>query len=98
MDGILIDGQFKPGRSCNSSYGTQSPIRLREMMPGRSIEPHYDEGKHLYWRALTVAGKTRAKRLGLQNLPYPKPDNATCPLDAPHPSGESAVQPREVAP
>lgn len=80
MDGVFINGVFKPGRSCNSAFGTRSPNRLREQMPDAEIEPHYDEGKHLYWKPLTVAGKTRAKRLGLQSLPYPKP-NADRPSD-----------------
>lgn len=29
MDGILVDGVFKPGRSCNSMWGTQSPQKLK---------------------------------------------------------------------
>ena len=80
MDGVLIDGVFKPGRSCNSAWGTRSPTKLSEMFPGKQIEPHFDEGKHLYWKPLRVAGKTKAKRLGLQSLPYPKP-NAARPAD-----------------
>lgn len=98
MDGVLVDGVFIPGRSCNSTWGTRSPDKLRDLLPTRHIEPHYDEGKHLYWKPLNVAGKTRAKRLGLRSEPYPKPNNATCPVDAPLPSGVSAAQPREVAP
>lgn len=97
MDGILVDGVFKPGRSCNSMWGTRSPHRLRELLPSRSIEPHYDEGKHLYWKPLMVAGRTMAKRLGLKDAAYPKP-NATGPMDEPVPTGASAVQPRAVAP
>ena len=38
-----------------------------------TVEVHFDAGKYLYWRALNVAGKTSAKRLGLKSLPYPKP-------------------------
>ena len=98
MDGVVIDGQFWPGRSCNSRWGTRSTDKLREIMPTRAIEPHYDDGKHLYWRALSVAGKTRAKRLGLQVRHYPKPDNAACPSDAPVPAGASGEHPPEAAP
>lgn len=98
MDGVLIDGVFKPGRSCNSTWGTRSPEKLALMLPGRVILPHYDEGKHLYWRALTVAGKTRARRLDLQSLAYPKPDNAARPLDEPVPTGASQAQPLGAAP
>ena len=98
MDGVLIDGVFKPGRSCNSTWGTRSPSKLAELMPSRTIEPHFDDGKHLYWKALCVAGKTRAKRLGLKSVPYPKP-NAARPVDerGNHPCA-SAVQPRGAAP
>jgi len=98
MDGLIVNGQFKSGRSCNHAWGTRSPERLRAVLPSADIEPHYDEGKHLYWRALTVAGKTRAKRLGLDSLPYPKPDNAACPSDAPAPAGVSQEHPLEAAP
>lgn len=97
MDGVLIDGVFKPGRSCNSTWGTRSPDKLRELLPSRSIEPHYDEGKHLYWKPLTIAGRTMAKRLELRPNSYPKP-NATRPLDEPVPTGARTVQPRRVAP
>jgi hypothetical protein len=97
MDGVLIDGIFKPGRSCNSSYGTRSPTKLKELLPSHSIEPHFDEGKHLYWKPLMIAGRTRAKRLGLKSVEYPKP-NATRPLDEAVPTVARAVQPRRVAP
>jgi len=80
MDGLFVNGTFTPGRTCNHMFGTQSPAKLLVERPELQIDPHFDEGKHLYWKPLTVAGKTRAKRLGLQNLPYPKP-NAGRPSD-----------------
>lgn len=46
-----------------------------KIKPDSTIEAHFDDGKYLYWRALTVAGKTSAKRLGLKSLPYPKPNS-----------------------
>lgn len=73
MDGVLINGTFYPGRTCNSLWGTRSPTRLLARWPDKQIEPHFDEGKHLYWRALTKEGKRKAERLGLKVLPYPKP-------------------------
>jgi hypothetical protein len=76
MDGVFIDGTFVPGRSCNARYGTQSPRQLAERLAGHTVEPHYDEGKHLYWRALNREGKRKAERLGLKSLAYPKPDVA----------------------
>lgn len=80
MDGLMIDGVFKPGRLCNSLWGTRSPRLLQQRFPEKEIIPHYDDGKHLYWKALTVGGKTKAKRMGLKANPYPKP-NAAGPLD-----------------
>ncbi len=97
MDGLVIDGHFKPGRSCNAEWGTRSPDRLREILPGRSIEPHYDEGKHLYWKPLMIAGRTKARRLGLRSVAYPKP-NAVGPTDAPVPTGASQEHPLATAP
>ena len=37
------------------------------------IQPHYDAGKYLYWRALTKEGERMAKRLKLERNEYPKP-------------------------
>lgn len=97
MDGLIIDGTFKPGRSCNSTFGTRSPGRLRERLQGAEIEPHYDEGKFLYWHPLAVSGRSKARRLGLESLPYPKPD-AAGPPDERLPSRVSLVQPEAAAP
>ncbi len=72
MDGVLIDGVFHPGRSCNSKWGTRSPKKLSEKL-GMEVRPHYDSGKHLYWRALNRLGQKEAVVLGLRRLDYPKP-------------------------
>lgn len=72
-DGVLMDGIFIPGRSCNSQWGTRSPEKLRLILPSHTIEPHFDEGKHLYWRAMSKSGKKKASRLGLKSVAYPKP-------------------------
>jgi hypothetical protein len=74
MDGLIVDGQFIPGRSCNSRWGTRSPSKLREKFPGSVIEPHFDAGKHIYWKHLNRKGKEKAERLGLFVNPYPKPN------------------------
>lgn len=97
MDGLVINGVFKPGRSCNSTFGTRSPEKLQAQLPDAEIEAHWDEGKHLYWKPLCVSGKTKARRLGLQSIPYPKP-NAVGPLDERLPSRASPVQPQATAP
>ncbi len=73
MDGLIINGRFVPGRSCNSIYGTRSPSKMATVLPEALIEPHYDLGKHLYWRALNEGGSEKAKRLELQTKEYPKP-------------------------
>ncbi len=73
-DGLMIAGRFFPGRTCVSLYGTRSVSKLRKLKPRWIIEPHYDKGKHLYWRALVKTGEAKAARLGLAKLPYPKPD------------------------
>jgi hypothetical protein len=97
MDGLIVNGTFIPGRSCNSRWGTSSPSRLQEKLPAAKIEPHFDDGKHLYWTTPTIAGRSKAKRLGLQSNPYPKP-SAVCPLDECVPTHVSDVRPVETAP
>lgn len=74
MDGVKIDGVFYSGRTCNHMFGTQSPKKMSDILPTRTVEPSIDAGKHLYWRALTREGKRRAAALGLESNPYPKPD------------------------
>lgn len=71
-DGVIISGKFFPGRSCNATWGTRSPTKLAEIL-GVEVLPHFDEGKHLYWRSLERSGELKAHRLGLKKLAYPKP-------------------------
>jgi hypothetical protein len=97
IDGVVVNGKFIPGRSCNARWGTRSPDKLREILNGRSVEPHYDEGKHLYWLALHNSGARKAAKLGLQSIPYPKP-NAVCSMDDGVPTPLSEAQPLETAP
>lgn len=74
-DGFLINGTFVHRRSCNAKYGTSSTKKLPDLLVlrGISCEPHFDGGKHLYWKALTKKGEQQAVRLGFKNNPYPKP-------------------------
>jgi len=72
MDGLIIDGTFVPGRTCNARYGTRSPSKLKDQRPDLDIEPHYDEGKYLYWKALNRNGKKKASRLMLESNEYVK--------------------------
>ena len=76
MDGLIVDGEFVPGRTANHRWGTQSPSKLK-VERGIEAEPHFDEGKYLYWRALSKSGERKAERLGLKAMPYPKPDVAS---------------------
>ena len=72
-DGMVIDGAFHPGRTCNSLFGTRSLDKLRQMFQHKTIEPHYDEGKHYYWLALGKRGEAKAARLGLTHNHSPPP-------------------------
>ena len=71
MDGVIVKGAFVPGRSANSKWGTRSPTKLAER--GIHAEPHYDEGKFLYWFPVNRQGRKKAIRLNLKSVDYPKP-------------------------
>jgi hypothetical protein len=73
-DGVMVNGVFVPDRSLNSKYGTNAVPKLRRIIRHADLRPHFDDGKHFYWRALSRDGERKAKRLGLQSLPYPRPD------------------------
>lgn len=75
LDGFIINGIFVAARTCNHRYNT-SGIKLIDILKEKGIEcsPHYDTGKYLYWKALDKDGNQKAKRLGLCNQPYPKPN------------------------
>jgi hypothetical protein len=72
-DGIIINGDFIPGRSCNAKFGTRSADQLQALHPDWVIEKHWDLGKYLYWIPLTKRGERTAFTLGLEKRPYPKP-------------------------
>jgi len=67
-DGLIVDGVFVPGRSCNAIYGSRSADIVRELKPSSTIEKHFDKGKHLYWYALNKKGKEKAIRLNLSDM------------------------------
>ena len=74
-DGFIINGEFVPRRTCNHRWGTSSRTRLLDILIplGYSCEPHFDNGKHLYWKSLDNNGKRKAERLNLKSNQYPKP-------------------------
>jgi len=74
--GLSINGSIIHCRNCNHIYGTSSATELKKMYPEWEIEPNYDVGKYLYWKPLNRKGKAKAKRLGLMNIPYPKPNKS----------------------
>jgi hypothetical protein len=76
-DGLMVNGEFIPGRSCNARWGTRSMEKLGAEHPDWTIEIHWDLGKHLYWIPLTKDGKRVAAELGLEKNPYPKPNPAS---------------------
>ena len=69
-DAVIHNGVLVPCRTANHKWGSNSPKRLAER--GIIVEPHYDDGKHLYWLALTPTGATWAQTLGLAKQSYPK--------------------------
>lgn len=75
-DGFLIEGQFVPRRTCNHRWGTSSRTKLVEILESQGIScvPHFDKGKHLYWKALDKNGEMKAERLNLSKSLYPKPN------------------------
>ena len=75
-EGIMVNGKFIPDRTCNHLWGTRSPEKLRKRL-NVEVSRQFDEGKHLYWRALSRSGKKKAGRLGLGDLPYPKDSRAS---------------------
>ncbi len=77
VDGLFINDTFYPGRSSHHKWGTRSVTKLLEIMPDAEITENWDEGKYLYWKPLNKRGKAKAKRLELQEMPYPKPENSS---------------------
>lgn len=76
IDGYQIGRRFVPRRTCYHLYGTSSYSKLVDIFRYKFVEvvPHYDPGKHFYWKALTEPGTQKAARLGLEYLAYPKPE------------------------
>lgn len=73
LDGFNVDGVFVPARTCVAKWGTSSEVDLPKRLPNKAVEPHFDLGKHCYWKALTKEGMRKAVRCGLSSRPYPKP-------------------------
>lgn len=90
-EGVLLDGKhFIPMRTIISHK------QAKEKFKGREVTVKKDEGKHCYWKALSRSGVKKAKLLGLERLPYPRPDEPTPPPpDIPQQHTPSKFCPRE---
>ncbi len=72
--GLYVGDRYLPCRTAFDVYGSELPDKIRQIVPdGTRIEEVIDDGKYLYWRALSKNGRARAKRLGLASNAYPKP-------------------------
>jgi hypothetical protein len=77
LNGFIIDGEFVHRRSLYSKYGTSSSKLKDKLEKKHEVKLLYDEGKHLYWKAINKKGKLKANKLNLQCNPYPKPGTNT---------------------
>lgn len=90
------DGSFVHRRTAYDRFGTHSIPIIAKIKP--HWVPVYGEPKHLYIFPLRQKWSTISRRYGWEAKPYPKPNYAARPLDAPDPSGESKAQPLGAAP
>jgi len=65
-EGVIVGGEFVPGRSAVGRWGTRSVSRLADI--GVTAEDKMDDGKHLYWLAVTPKGRQQAAALELEAL------------------------------
>lgn len=73
LDGFHINEEFVAARTCNHRWGTSGEDSLKRLLKGKLVVPHYDEGKHCYWKPLNKLGLEAALAIGLRSLNYPKP-------------------------
>ena len=97
-DSAFMDsmGNYIHGKTVFNRYGTRSSEKILKLNPTWSVVR--DSDKYLYVRPLRQKKKSLLKKFGWQELPYPKPDYASRPLDEPLPCGVSQVQPLGDAP
>ena len=61
-------------RTISSALGTRSMGVIREHFSDFEVDDVTEKGKYLYWKPLNRKGTQKARRLGLERLPYPKVD------------------------
>lgn len=67
-EGVMLDGEhFIPNRTAYSLKEVQKKYK------GREVTVKKTEGKYCYWKALSRGGAAKAKRIGLESHPYPRP-------------------------
>lgn len=78
IEGVILGGEYIPQRNCRHKFGsslsTVAVIERESKRLGLEFVPKFDEGKHLYWLALTPTGAKWARSLQLAQMPYPKKD------------------------
>jgi hypothetical protein len=89
-------GQYIHGRSVYSRYGTRSVPAIIRLHPDWTVA--YGEPKFLYIKPLRKRLNAVLKKMNWTILPFPKPDNAACPVDESVPADASQVKPLEAAP
>lgn len=64
-----------PRRTAYDTIGTSGRTKAVDIwrQMGINAVPHFDTGKHLYWKAIGRSGQAKADRLGLKKMPYIKP-------------------------
>ncbi len=75
-----VEGFTLPDRSVVPRRTVWSRERFQQQIPDIEFADKLDQGKHLYWKALTREGVRMAERFGLQRDFYPRPQR---PADAP---------------
>lgn len=81
-------GNYRHGKGVYSKYGTRSAEAILSIHPDWSVVR--DADKYVYIFPLRQKWPTIARRYGWEAKPYPKPDFAARPLDAPGTTGREA--------
>lgn len=81
-------GNYRHGKGVYSKYGTRSVATILAMHPDWKVVR--DTDKFCYIFPLRQKWPTIARRYGWEAKPYPKPDLAARPLDAPGTTGREA--------
>lgn len=71
-EGVILDGEhFIPNRTAYSRKEVEKKYK------GYEVTVKKTEGKYCYWKALSRSGVAKAKCIGLESHPYPRPRDVT---------------------